>query len=242
MNPIDRIHGDYVFNRRVRVLSGHLAEAIPKDASVLDVGCGDGAMAMAIASGRPDLKIEGIDVLVREKTHIPVAGFDGSRIPREDNSVDVALFVDVLHHTEDPMVLLREAKRVAQKAIVIKDHTRNGFLAGATLRFMDWVGNARHGVALPYNYWPENRWREAFEELGFEVEMWRSKLGLYPPPAGWAFDRSLHFVARLACGGGCADIPARETKVRSETSGRGCPRSEVEASVREDAGESRTGT
>ncbi len=202
MNPIDRIHGGYVFDRRVRVLSDHLAWAIPKDASVLDVGCGDGAMAKAISGRRPDLKIEGIDVLVREKTHVPVAEFDGSSIPRDDQSVDVALFVDVLHHTEDPMILLREARRVARKAIVIKDHTRNGVLAGATLRFMDWVGNARHGVALPYNYWPEMRWREAFGEFGLEAEMWRAKLGLYPGPAGWVFDRSLHFVARLAFGGG----------------------------------------
>ncbi len=197
MNPIDRIHGGYVFDRRVRVLSSQLAEAIPEAASVLDVGCGDGAMAKAIQDRRSDLAIEGIDVLVRGKTHVPVAPFDGVAIPKEDQSVDVVLFVDVLHHTEDPMILLREATRVARKAVVIKDHTRDGFLAGATLRFMDWVGNARHGVALPYNYWPERHWREAFEELGLQAESWISKLGLYPGAAGWLFDRSLHFVARL---------------------------------------------
>jgi len=28
------------------------------------------------------------------------------------------MFVDVLHHTHDPMILLREAVRVARKAIV----------------------------------------------------------------------------------------------------------------------------
>ena len=197
MNPIERIHGDYVFDRRVRVLAGHLAEAIPRDARVLDVGCGDGAMARAIAGRRPDLAIEGIDVLVRDETHIPVKEFDGVSIPMKDRSVDVVLFVDVLHHTEDPKILLREAKRVASVGIVIKDHTRDGFLAGPTLRFMDWVGNARHGVALPYNYWPEKRWRDAFAELELEVSSWEPKLGLYPGPAGWFFDRSLHFVARL---------------------------------------------
>lgn len=197
MNPIERIHGGYVFDRRVRVLAGHLAEALPRDACVLDVGCGDGAMAMALLQKRPDLTIEGIDVLLRDETHVPVTKFDGVSIPREDQSVDVVLFVDVLHHTADPTVLLREAKRVASKAVVIKDHARDGFLAGATLRFMDWVGNARHGVALPYNYWPERRWREAFAELGLEVDSWTAKLGLYPGPAGWLMDRSLHFVARL---------------------------------------------
>jgi ubiquinone/menaquinone biosynthesis C-methylase UbiE len=50
------------------------------------------------------------------------------------------MFVYVLHHTNDPEVLLREAQRVALKAVVLKDHTRNGLLAYTTLRFMDWVG------------------------------------------------------------------------------------------------------
>jgi hypothetical protein len=95
------------------------------------------------------------------------------------------------------MVLLREAARVARRAVVIKDHTLDGLLAGPTLRFMDHVGNARHGVALPYNYWPRRRWVEAFRELALEVEVWREDLRLYPRPADWVFGRSLHFVAKL---------------------------------------------
>ncbi len=50
-----------------------------------------------------------------------------------------------------PARLLAEAKRVSRGGIVIKDHFREGVLADATLRFMDWVGNAQHGVVLPYN-------------------------------------------------------------------------------------------
>jgi SAM-dependent methyltransferase len=118
-------------------------------------------------------------------------------IPFETKSVDVVLFVDVLHHTTDPTILLREAKRVASDSVVIKDHTKDGLLAGQTLSFMDWVGNARHGVALPFNYWPEARWRGAFEDLSLYVAYWRKTLGLYPWSHTWLFDRSLHFIARL---------------------------------------------
>jgi hypothetical protein len=39
------------------------------------------------------------------------------------------------------MILLREAARVAREAVVIKDHTKNGLAADATLRFMDRIGN-----------------------------------------------------------------------------------------------------
>jgi SAM-dependent methyltransferase len=146
---------------------------------------------------RPDIVLRGIDVLVRDQPYIPIEAFDGRVIPYGNGSFDVVMFVDVLHHTEDPMVLLREATRTARKAIIIKDHTCNGFLAGQTLRFLDWVGNARHGVALPYNYWPQDKWFEAFTRLGLTIGVWRKALGLYPPPANWAFERSLHFIGRL---------------------------------------------
>ena len=99
------------------------------------------------------------------------------------SSVDVVMFADVLHHTSDPEVLLREAQRVARQAVVLKDHTRDGLLAYTTLRFMDWVGNAHHGVVLPYNYWPEARWKTAFASLGLKIQKWQSKIPLYPWPA-----------------------------------------------------------
>lgn len=197
MNLLDQVHGRYVFSRRVRTLADHLAGLLPEGATVLDVGCGDGLLDQRILEQRPDVTIRGIDVLVRPTTHIPVDRFDGSTIPHGDQSFDVVLFVDVLHHTSDPMVLLREAARVCRRAILLKDHTANGLLAVPTLRFMDHVGNARHGVALPYNYWPERRWREAFDQLGLRAAVWKKDLGLYPWPASWVFGRSLHFIARL---------------------------------------------
>ena len=197
ISVVDLVHDSFVHNRRVRVLCKHLAAVMPQNARVLDVGSGDGLLASMLMARRPDLRIEGIDIGVREKTHIPVTAFDGNKIPFPDRSFDVVMFVDVLHHTNDPEVLLREAKRVASHAVVIKDHTRDGFLAGITLRFMDRVGNMRHSVPLPYNYWPRKRWMEAFEKLGFSIDNWIGRLGLYPIPANWLFDRSLHFVARL---------------------------------------------
>jgi len=194
---IESIHGGYVHNRRVRVLSDHLAELIPQDARVLDVGCGDGLLAHLIMQKIPSVEIKGIDVLVRSQAHIPVDEFDGQVIPHADASFDVVMFVDVLHHTEDPMILLREAVRVASKAIAIKDHTCNGLFAGSTLRFMDQIGNARYGVALPYNYWSQQRWFEAFHTLDLTIAAWKKDLGLYPRPANWIFGRSLHFIALL---------------------------------------------
>lgn len=193
-----RLHSRYVHSRRVRVLRDSLSRLIPSNSTVLDVGCGDGLIARLIMDQRPDVQLSGIDVLVRDETRVSVSYFNGREIPFPDKSFDGVMFVDVLHHTDDPTVLLREAKRVARKFILIKDHRRDGPLAGATLRLMDWVGNAHHGVALPYNYWPHERWKQGFSELNLKVNEWKQDLRLYPFIANWIFGRSLHFVARLA--------------------------------------------
>jgi SAM-dependent methyltransferase len=197
VNPLERIHQRHVASRRVRVLVETIAPLIPERARLLDVGCGDAEITRRLMDQRPDIDARGIDVLVRPDTALPVEAFDGQRIPYEDGAFDTLLLVDVLHHAEDPQALLGEATRVARSHLVIKDHRLDGLLAGPTLRFMDRVGNARYHVDLPHNYWSEARWRQAFEMLGLRVEHWSAQLGLYPFPISLAFDRGLHFAARL---------------------------------------------
>jgi SAM-dependent methyltransferase len=191
MNLIEAVHGGYVYKRRISVLSDWCSKLIPSNSKVLDVGCGDGQLARLIASKRPDISIQGIDVQLRNRAAIHVEGFDGKSIPYGQDSFDVVMFVDVLHHTRQPIILLREAVRTAQRAILIKDHLLKGAFAYSTLRFMDWVGNARHGVAL------RAEWHRAFSKLGLAVTFWDGSLKLYPFPADLIFDRSLHFIAKL---------------------------------------------
>src|SRR5437016_8879135 len=197
MNLFRRIHNAQVHQRRVRVLARHLSELIPPNVSILDVGSGDGLLASRVLARRTDLKWVAIDTLARPKTHVPVHPFNGDRLPFADKEFDFVLFVDVLHHSDAPLVLLREGIRVARAGIVIKDHVREGVCAGPTLRFMDWLGNAAWGVRLPYNYWDAAQWKSARERLNLRIEEERIALGLYPWWANWLFGRSLHFISRL---------------------------------------------
>jgi SAM-dependent methyltransferase len=197
MNIVKALHDSLVYGRRTRLLAERLSVHLPRDARILDVGCGDGMIDSLIARSRPDVAIHGIDVLVRPRTRIPVTRFDGARIPHPAASFDVVMFVDVLHHSQDPEQLLAEAKRVTRSSVLIKDHTREGLLAFQTLRFMDWFGNAHHGVALPNNFWTLSQWEECIGRLGLQVRHWQDRLDLYPWPAAWLFDRKLHFIADL---------------------------------------------
>jgi SAM-dependent methyltransferase len=198
VNVVDLYHDKFVFGRRVSVLSRHFAEVLPQNATVLDVGSGDGQLAVAIMRQRPDVRIEGVDVLVRPATAIPVRQFDGTELPFEDRCYDAVMLCDVIHHIIDPLPLLREVRRVAGSAVAIKDHYCESRLDFATLRFMDWVGNAKHGVALPYNYWPRRQWLETFATLGLTIAEVRERLDIYTPPLELVFGRGLHFVARLS--------------------------------------------
>jgi SAM-dependent methyltransferase len=194
---LDALHGGLVHGPRLRRLASLLAQHIPQRAHVLDVGSGDGRLAARLQQLRPDVAIRGVDVIVRPRTAIPVDAFDGRTLPLATQSVDVVTCIDVLHHADDATQLLRECARVARRMVLVKDHLREGLLAVQTLRLMDWVGNARHGVALPYNYLSRAEWRALIANCGLRAERWEEDLGLYPGPAEWVFGRHLHVLAIL---------------------------------------------
>ena len=197
MSLTGHFHNGVIHGRRLRRLTELLGSLLPPNSCVLDVGSGDGQIAAALQHLRPDCRFEGIDVLVRPNTAIPVRYFDGLTIPAGAKSVDAVMIVDVLHHAVNPEHLLREASRVARRCVIVKDHVREGFGAQTTLRLMDWVGNAHHGVRLPYNYWTPSQWSKALAQAGLSARTWRRDLALYPPPVTWFCDRTLHVLALL---------------------------------------------
>jgi SAM-dependent methyltransferase len=197
VSVLDLLHGRLIFGRRVHRLADVLVSCVPPDATVLDIGCGDGSIAHAMLQRRPDLSITGVDVLVRPETRIPVIGYDGSTLPFADDSFDAVCLVDVVHHADDPQQLLGEAARVSRDRVLIKDHVADGVLARPTLRVMDWVGNARHGVRLPYNYLTCAEWLDHIGRSGASVRTWDTDLSLYPPPLSAIFGRELHVVIDL---------------------------------------------
>jgi SAM-dependent methyltransferase len=194
---LNAVHGRLVLGRRVRVLGRHAAELLPSGVGeLLDCGSGDGTLAALVAQHRPEIAVVGLEVHARPVSAIPVTLFDGRSIPFADRSKDAVMLIDVLHHAEDPYALLREAARVARRAVVVKDHLTDAWLGDARLRAMDWVGNVGHGVALRYEYWSRARWRDAFDDAGLVVRQQREALGIYPSAFNWLLERNLHFMAR----------------------------------------------
>jgi len=196
-NAVGYLHDRGILHRRVTALASAIAPLLPKSARVLDVGCGDGLLDKSLLDLRPDLRIEGVDVLVRPTTPIPIRQFDGSHLPFATGEFDVAMAIDVFHHAADAEGLMQEMKRAARGSLVIKDHLLHGLPSELILRAMDWVGNSRHGVRLPFSYWSEAEWRRAWDRCGVRPVSLLRDLHLYPLPLSLIFERDLHFIAVL---------------------------------------------
>jgi len=194
---LGRWHRTLVSGRRARVLADVLAAQIPKGASILDIGCGDGTIASLMAARRPDISIQGVEFAIRLSCRIPCTSFDGASLPFADRAFDGCLLVDVLHHTDDVTVLLKEAARVSRAFVLVKDHLCESALDDATLRLMDWVGNRPHGVRLTYNYQSHEAWIRHFADCGLRASEWTTSVPLYPVPFSLVAGRGLHFVTRL---------------------------------------------
>ena len=192
-----RVHRTFVSSDRAVKLAQFLSPLIENGTSVLDVGCGYGLVSRRLCDLRPDINLAGIDIVIRDDCLISASPYNGSDFPFPDNAFDYVQFVDVLHHTDDPMILLQEAVRVARKGIILKDHQVTGFLAWQTLWFLDWAGNTPYDIGLLYNFWTQEQWSSAFQTLRLEKASHNSSFGLYPFPFSLLFDRSLHFIDKL---------------------------------------------
>ena len=190
------LHRKAVLGRRIRSLIGGLDRMIPAGDSVLDVGCGNGAIGAALA-GSGSRVVVGAETRSRASCEIPSVVFDGFALPAATDSVDWVLFVDVLHHAVDAERIVEDARRVARRGVVIKDHYGNTTRARKVLAFMDWVGNRHLDVDLQDNYLSRRQWDVLWAGSGLTVDELTEDLDLYPWPVKPLFERGLHFMARL---------------------------------------------
>jgi SAM-dependent methyltransferase len=196
MEWLHAIHFRHIHGRRIEGLADELARLMPTNtAAVLDVGSGDGLLAREIGVRLPGLVFTGVDIVPRREAFIPVALFDGERLPFDDDSFDVVMFVDVLHHATNQRQLLVEAARVAREQVIVKDHLNESRFDEWTLRAMDWVGNRHNGVPLPYDYWPAQRWLDELAAAGLGVTSFDDRVAFYPGVLNALFGRGLHVIA-----------------------------------------------
>ena len=96
---------------------------LPPRADVLDVGCGNGFIAHHLQS-MLGTTVVGLDVGASTAARINYLPYDGRHFPVRDQSFDAVLLCYVLHHAQDPRLVLNEVSRVLRDgglAIIYED-------------------------------------------------------------------------------------------------------------------------
>lgn len=108
--------------------------AAPADASVLDLGCGGGALLSCLNRAEKRTLVVGVDrsefALEVAAATVPLAArlaADVRQLPLADDSVDVVVCSLLLHHfdPDGAVAVLEEAARVARVAVVVSDLSRS---------------------------------------------------------------------------------------------------------------------
>jgi SAM-dependent methyltransferase len=91
--------------------------------TVVEIGCGDGALLAELTSLAPAL--DGFELspkaagFARQRgVARRVEAFDGTHVPANDDAYDLAVLSHVIEHVPDPIPLLNEAARIAPHVLV----------------------------------------------------------------------------------------------------------------------------
>lgn len=170
----------------------------------LDVGCGDMQLVESISANNPVNKWTCTDIhelpenLKNSEKWSKYIRFDGTHLPFPDNSFDVVVFSDVLHHCmQNAAELLMEAKRVG-KYVIVKDHFEHGIISRNILKILDLFGNYGYGVPIPRRYFTKQDFTTLVNKSQMSIVNLEDRLNIYPPIASVILRPNFQFLAVLA--------------------------------------------
>ena len=149
-----------------------VAGVLPPRSNILDVGCGNGFIAHHLQSILGSTVV-GLDVGPGTAARINYLPYDGCNFPVQDESFDAVLLCYVLHHAQDPQLVLNEVGRVLRDgglAIVYEDIPSLWWD-----RMICWTHDRQwRGRTGPCTFHAEHNWRRIFNHAGFEIVRERS--------------------------------------------------------------------
>jgi methionine biosynthesis protein MetW len=101
-----------------------LANLIPPNSRVLDLGCGDGAFLEYLIRERGcfgygiELDDENVGICVKRGVHVLQLDLEQGLKLFEDQSFDVVLQIDTLQHLKNAEIMLKETARVGKMGVV----------------------------------------------------------------------------------------------------------------------------
>ncbi len=156
-----------IAKRRTDKIFSHIVDFLRSGDRILDIGAGNCIIAETLVG-------KGLNVTpleIQNKSLVdsicPVL-YNGVKIPFQDDKFDTALIVAVLHHSNDPVEIIKEAKRIAKRIIIVEDVYTSSFHKYLTY-FIDSLVTL-HIFNHPHSNKDNQSWQSLFDKLGLKLE------------------------------------------------------------------------
>lgn len=142
---------------------------IEKGSKILDLGCGSGIVAKTFQDFF-QAEIVGVDIQDKRIFNFPFKIIDGKNLPFSENSFNVVLISYVLHHSYNPISLLKEAKRVTKNKIIIYEDLPEGFLSNLVCKIHGFTFNQfLQNKKQKFDFKKKEEWQKIFENLNLKI-------------------------------------------------------------------------
>lgn len=136
------------------------------DDSILDIGSGNGLVTYLLRGHHLNVTALDIHEGSYDASVKPVV-YDGENIPFADQSFSVGIILTVLHHIEEPDIVLKEATRVCKRLIIMEDIYHNSIQKRMTF-FLDKMANLFYSPC-PHTNRTDEEWKKTFEAMGLRL-------------------------------------------------------------------------
>lgn len=159
----------YASNWGKKWVAAKLKNVLPylnKKDKIIDIGCGNCMVINTLQeNGYTCTALDVADLSIVE--NIKVVVYDGEKMPFENQDFDAALLLTVLHHSDNPELVLKETARIAKKIVIIEDIYSNKIQQYLTY-FMDTLVNLGHSN-MTYQNKSDAEWKKVFEALQLKL-------------------------------------------------------------------------
>lgn len=154
-------------DRRADFFTGIFENYLPRESRVLDIGGGWGFYGEPLT--RRGHKVTVLDVCRPGYQKEPVVIYGGSRIPFADASFDASCLITVLHHCADPAAVIKEAKRVTKKVLIVVEDLYRHSLGRWWTKTRDQILNFEY-FGHPDQFRTAEEWIEMIQDSGFRLK------------------------------------------------------------------------
>ena len=137
---------------------------IKQRSKIIDIGCGSAIIANTFQTFF-DTEIIGVDVVDRRLFPIAFSLINGKKLPFASKSFDNALIAYTLHHSKDPIFLLKEVIRVCKGKIFIYEDLPEGLLSKVFCKIHGFSFDKLFGNKNKTTFKTEEEWQEVFNAL-----------------------------------------------------------------------------